>query len=440
MKVFARIHVALVFIFLMASPLQAAKQPPNFIFILVDDLGADQLASYGHPAHRTPNLDRLAREGMQFRTCYTVPVCSPSRALLLTGRYGFRTGWFNFTGRPGSPTATNANYDLGRAEKTFAHMLKQAGYATGLAGRWLEYGNEHAQIPSAGFDEYLVWAIWGDKLPPGVKHTGAWERSGAVTSRYWNPCLIRNGEYVPTQPEDYGPDLVNKFCREFLPRPRYLPFLLYYPMILVQSPYPRVPDVEHPGQRKKGNLQSFVEYTDHLVGKLVDELDRLGLGENTIVFFAGDNGTEGLGKRTATERGARVPFIVRCPGTVKAGVICDALTDFSDVLPTLAEFAGAPLPRGLVLDGRSLAPVLTGKTTRHREWIFSYLEDKRILRDSRWLLEGDGRFYDCGSDRDGQYAEVTTASSREARRARARFDKILQQLPAWDPGGASINN
>lgn len=412
----------------------AATEKPNFVVILADDLGAGELACYGNKTHKTLNLDALAREGMRFRTCYATPVCSPSRVLLLTGRYGFRTGWFNFTGRWGSPTYSNPGYDLGKSETTFAHLLKKAGYVTGLAGRWLEYGHEHIYIPNAGFDEYFIWAIHGDKLPPGVTHTGAWQnREKNTTSRYWHPCLIRDGHYVPTQPDDYGPDLINEFCLDFLRRHRNRPFLLLYPMVLVHSPYQPVPDRANRGQKKPGNLQTYVEYMDHLVGRLLRELDALGLSKNTVVIFAGDNGTEGAGKNTATERGARVPFIVRAPGLVKARAVSDELTDFSDVLPTLAELAGAPLPKDVTFDGRSLVPTFRGEPGTHREWIFSYLRHLRVLRDKRWLLEGDGKFYDCGANRDGNYKDVTDSTDTEVVAARKRFDEILQKLPAGPP-------
>lgn len=406
--------------------------PPNVVVILVDDLGVGELGCYGHPTHRTPNVDRLAQEGMRFQTCYATPICSSSRVLLLTGRYGFRTGWYNFTGRPGSPTRGNPGYDLGKAEITFAHLLKQQGYVTGLAGRWLEWGNEHLQIPSAGFDEYCVWAIHGDRVPPGVKHTGAWENEKAgVTARYWHPCLIQNSKYVPTTPDDYGPDRINEFCRSFIRRHRDQPFLLFYPMILVHDPHHPVPDLQRPGQKKAGNLQSLVEHMDHLVGQLLTELDESGVRENTVVIFAGDNGTWRAGKATATERGAHVPFIVNSPGRVKPGVVSEALTDLSDVLPTLIELAGAPQPENVSIDGRSLVPTLSGEPGVHRDWIFSYLHEMRILRDKRWLLEGDGRFFDCGDSRTSEdYKDVTDSPDPEVRAARRRFEEILREMPA----------
>ena len=408
----------------------AGEAKLNFLIILVDDLGPEQLGCYGSATNHTPHIDKLAEAGMRFRTAYATPICTPSRVLLMTGRYGFRTGWLNFTGRKGSPTVANPDYNLGREEKTFAHLLKDNGYRTGLMGRWLSVGNEHKQIPDAGFSDYQIWGIWGQKLPPGVRHTGAWEREGVVTARYWHPAIIRDGKYVPTQPDDYGPDLMVEYGKNFLRRHKDKPFMLFYPMILVHDPYPPVPDLENPGARRKGDLKSFVEYTDHLTGQLLDELDALGLRESTVVIFAGDNGTMRQGKGTPTEKGARVPLIIRNPKHVKKGVVSDELTDFSDVFPTLMAFAGVSMPEGIDFDGKSLVRALAGSTEEHRPWIYSYFIEGQVLRDKRWLLE-DGRFYDCGSDRDGRgYADVTASTDPDVVAARVRLEGILAPLAA----------
>ena len=408
---------------------QREEDRPNFLIILVDDLGPEQLACYGSKENSTPNIDRLAREGTLFRTAYATPICTPSRALLMSGRYGYQTGWLNFTGRKGSPTATDPNYNFGRAERTFAHVLRDNGYHTGLAGRWLSVGNEHVQIPDAGFTEYQVWGIWGQKLPPGVKHTGEWERKDRVTSRFWHPCIIRDGQYVETRENDYGPDLMLTYCKDFLRRHRDDSFLLFYPMILVHDPYPPVPDLKNPGQRKTGNLKNFVEYTDYITGELMLTIDDLGLRENTIVIFAGDNGTVKAGKGTPTEMGARVPLIVRSPGRVKGGMVSEELTDFSDVFPTLLDFAGIPLPGDFSLDGKSLVSTLVSGQ-EHRPWIYSYFIDGQVLRDKRWLYQ-EGRFFDCGSNRDGVgYVDVTESVDPEVLEMKNRFGRLLEKFAA----------
>ncbi len=404
---------------------------PNFVVIMADDLGAKELGCYGHPTHHTPHLDRLADQGMRFRTCFSTPICSPTRVMIMTGRYGFNTGWYNFTGRPGSPTHKNRDYDLGTAETTFADVLKQRGYATALTGKWQLTGKVPSLIHDCGFDEYMIWA-YKHNLPPGVVHTGAWEnKKRQKTARYWHPSLLRTGEYVQTGPEDYGPDRFADFVIDFIRRHRAKPFCVYYPMCLTHTPWDPTPDLQHPGKKTKGGLQANVECMDRVVGRIVAALDELGLRERTIVLFTGDNGTQGSGKAETTEFGARVPLIVSSPGTIKAGVVSDELVDLTDVLPTLAAFAGAPLSTDRRIDGRSLVPTLRGERGEHRPWIFSYLHEQRVLRDKRWLLEGDGRFYDCGNRRDGTgYVDVTDSSDPTVLAARGRFEKTLKELPA----------
>jgi len=162
----------------------------------------------------------------------------------------------------------------------------------------------------------------------------------------------------------------------------------------------------------------------------------MGLRRNTILFFTGDNGTGGQGKGRPTELGARVPMIVNGPGLVKPIGPCDELVDLSDVLPTLAELAGADLPNDRPIDGRSFAFLLKGKPGEPRDWIFSYLGDRRILRTKRWLLEDNsphhyGRLYDCGTSRDGTgYEEVTDSTDPEVLAVKKEFDEILATKPA----------
>ena len=417
--------------------LGAEVAPPrlNFLFILADDLGAAELGCYGSTEHRTPHLDRLAQEGMRFETCYATPICSPTRVALLTGQYGFRTGWFNLIGSPYSPKPESPDYDVG-ARLTFADVLKTRGYATALAGKWQLSGEPATVIRDCGFDTYRMWAYLHN-LPPGAVHTGSFEdKAKTKPARYWGPCVVEDGKYLPTTEQDYGPDLFNAFIVDFMRRQREHPFCVYYTSPLTHSPHLETPDPQHPGQRWPKGFKSNLEYLDHLVGRLVAAVDELGLTQRTVIFFLGDNGTgSGRGKGEISERGARVPFIVRCPGVVPPGVVSRALTDITDVWPTLADLAGATVPAGHPLDGRSLAPVLRGEKAQHREWIFSFRNRGRILRDERWLLESDAerkveRFFDCGTARDGRgYRNVTDSPDPEVQAARARFARWLQQLP-----------
>jgi arylsulfatase A len=413
------------------------NRPPNLILILADDLGAKELSCYGNTEHDTPHLDRLARTGAQFKTCYTAAICHPTRFEIMTGQYGSRNGVFHFAGRRGGPEPDSPEEQIVN-HVTFAQVLKPQGYATALAGKWQLSGKIPTLVRECGFDEYIIWA-YTHNLPPGVKHEGGYE-GGAKTSRYWHPSVVSNGEYLPTKPDDYGPDMFTDFVIDFARRNKDRPFFIYYPMALTHAPYYSTPTT-NPSQEEKfkhspGKFKENVEYMDKLVGRIVAALDEMGLRENTVVFFTGDNGTGGQGKGQTTELGARVPMIVNCPGVVKPLGPSEELVDTSDVMPTLADFAGAKVPDDRRIDGRSFAPILRGEEGETREWIFSYLGDGRVLRSKRWLLEDNsprhpGRLYDCGASRDGTgYKEVTDSEDPEVLAVKKRFDEILKDLPA----------
>ncbi|MFB3828080.1 MAG: sulfatase-like hydrolase/transferase [Bryobacteraceae bacterium] len=419
----------------LAAPVlgAAGRRPPNFLVILADDLGAKELGCYGNTRHRTPHLDALARTGVQFRTAYATPLCHPTRVELLTGQYGCHSGVYNFAGMRGGPERDSPAEDIGRNHVTFAEVLKTRGYATAISGKWQLSGTLPDLIHECGFDEYSIWALRNHVAPEDMPLFR--ERA-----RYWQPSISRNGRLMRTTVNDYGPDIFTDCLADFMRRKRAQPFLAYLTMPLTHSPHVPTPDTVKPGVDKDANsaknFPACLEYLDKLVGRLVKALEDSGLRENTIIIFTSDNGTGGDGKAQATELGARVPLIVNCPGVVKPRGASDELADLSDILPTLAEFAGAELPRDKVIDGRSLAGYLRGDGAAPRDWIFSFVADRRILRTKRWLLEDNsplhyGRLYDCGSSRDGAgYREVTASRGAEVLAARARFDELLKGLPA----------
>lgn len=416
----------------------ASDKPLNLIVIMADDLGAKELACYGNREHRTPNLDRLARTGVQFKTCYATPICHPTRFEIMTGQYGHHNGVFQFPGRRGGPVAGSPEDDIAR-KVTFAQVLKPLGHATAQSGKWQLTGTIPTLINECGFDEYCMWA-YKHNLPEGVKHTGGWEgKKGTKTSRYWHPSIVKNGKYAPTKPDDYGPDMFTNFVIDFVKRHKDGPFFVYYPMCLTHGPFYATPDTVKSEDQKfenlRTNFKANVEYMDKLVGRIVQALESMGLREKTVVIFTGDNGTGGQGKGQPTELGARVPMIVNCPGLVKPSEPSDELVDLSDILPTLVDFAGAKLPAGLTVDGRSFAPLLRGQEGPTREWIYSYLGDRQILRTKRWLLEDNGpghpgRFFDCGDSRDRTgYKDVTDSTDPEVLAAKKRFKQILADKP-----------
>lgn len=393
---------------------QAARRP-NIVLFMADDLGLECLGAYGGESYHTPNLDRLAAEGMRFTHCYSTPKCVPSRVNILTGRYGFRTGqeW---------------GY-IPPDEVTFGHVLQKAGYATALAGKWqlalLKDDPQH--VRKMGFEESCCWA-W---------HEGP---------RYWQPLIWQNGELREGIEDRYGPEVFTEFLIDFMRENKDQPFLAYYPMALVHSAKSGGKYKEPKGPN--GRYQSFserVKRMDDMVGKLVDAVDELGLAEDTLILFTGDNGTSQSitsirngrkvqgGKGTLKDSGTHVPLIARQPGTVPEGAVCDALIDFSDFLPTFAELAGAELPQDRVIDGKSFAPLLDGCTDTIREYAYTEWKGRAWVRDRRWKLYDDGELYNLETDPLEKTPIDPDKAGETAQQARQRLEAALKRIRERTP-------
>jgi arylsulfatase A len=344
------------------------------------------------------------------------------------------------------PGRGEKGFNLAADNTIFAQLLRQAGYATAICGKWQLRGT----MAEHGFDEHCMWQKYEGFNGPVETEKLRGKRGIYLgrAARYWHPAIVKNDTPVPTTDKDYGPDIFLDFILDFARRNRDRPFLVYYPMCLPhrswdfeagRSGYLPVPELDKDGTKTgrkiAGSLKSNVEYIDTLIGRMVKGLEALGLRDDTVILFTGDNGTAGYGKAKVTrECGPRVPMIVNAPGLVKARGAVDDLADFSDVLPTLCDLAGATLPKGYVVDGQSFAPMLRGNQHKGREWIFSNYADRRMIRDGRWLLDGDGRLYDCGRRRDETgYKNVTTSDAPDAAAARSRLHKILERLPGPTP-------
>lgn len=421
-----------------------AAERPNILLLLCDDIGAHELGVYGHPDHQTPHLDQLARTGIHFETGYATPICHPTRFQLMTGQYAHHNGVYQFPNRPGGPAKADVGVDDITTHLTIGQIFQRAGYATAQCGKWQLSGEHPRLIREAGFDEYCMWA-YRHNLPAGVDHDGLWEgRAGTKTARYWHPSIVQNGEKLPTTIDSYGPDIFSDFAIDFIRRHREQPFFVYYPMALVHGPHWPTPaddprDEDKP-KNAKNNWKSNVEYADHIVGKLVAALDELGVRDNTLFIFVGDNGTGGNGKGRTTELGCRVPFIVNGPGLVNATGACRELVDVSDILPTCCDVAGIELPADHGIDGVSFRSYFEGDLTPKRTWIYQYLGGGRVVRTKRWLLEDNslqefGRLYDCGESRNGDgYREVTNETSPEVLAAKSMMLHILADKPVPDVG------
>jgi len=411
-----------------AADRAARARPPNIIVIMADDLGAECLSSYGSTSYKTPNLDALAKTGIRFLNCYATPLCSPSRAQLMTGRYGFRTGWTNMIER--GEGAVNEFFDPNQ-ERTFGHVLKAAGYATAQSGKWqlAQFQKYPRHVNECGFDEYCCWT---------------WLYDGQRTDRYWQPSVWQNGKLREDVGDQYGEDVFCDFLIDFITRNQAKPFFVYYPMVLVHDPFEPTPDEKKgglDGRKKSGpdvsHFPAMVAYMDKTVGRLVAALDKLKLRENTLILFTGDNGTPRPvtsrtgktvipgGKGTVTHLGSHVPLIASWKGTVPGDRVLHDLVDFTDVLPTLAEVAGAELPRGVKIDGRSFAPQLRGQTGQPREWVYVQLGNASFVRDQHWLLHNDGRFYDI---KDDPFERHDLSAEPQCQEEVARLKKVSESV------------
>jgi arylsulfatase A len=413
--------LGLLFCGALPTPLCAADSPtkPNIIFILADDYGPPGVGCYGGD-FKTPHIDALAARGLRFDYCFSAPLCGPSRAMLMTGRYAFRTGVLdNSTGPVITP----------QKEFSVAKVLKQAGYATAVAGKWrqLSHFTTREDGQAWGFDEFMIWGVSFDQ-----DHG----------ERYWEPRYNQNGQFLADVKDKYGPDLLHDFVVDFIRRHRDKPFFLYYPMPLIHRPTLRTPD-SAPDMKDETTLYADnISYMDKLVGKLMAELDNLKLRQKTLVVFVGDNGNVEKGtirgrtvdgvKGSLREGGSRVPLIASWPGTTPSGKVCKDLIDFTDFFPTLAELAGGKLPTGVTLDGRTFAAQLKGQAAKPRDWVYVQLYGERYVRDPRWKLTHEGQFFDM---QDAPFREIPVpveTADAQTQAARHRLQAVLNNLLAQD--------
>lgn len=410
------------------TSVQTAKRP-NIIFIMVDDMGRDWISCYG-ARHQTPNIDRLAKEGLRYETAWCNPICTPTRVTLLTGQYAFRHGWTHHY-----DVARNGGDGLKWTRfTTFARVVRSAGYRTAIAGKW-QINNLRRQpdaLNQHGFDEHCVWP-------------GAEQGFPETEERYFNGSIMTNGrrETVP-----FGPDTINNFACDFVRRHKDQPFLLYYPMLLTHGPFGATPlNKDNPPQEKATSYAGYVTYMDRLVGRLIDAVDKAGLKQNTVLIFTGDNGSSSpgtlygkpykKGKGQEADWGVHVPFIVRAPSLVpQAGLATRDLVDFTDIYPTFVELSGATLPAGVLLDGKSLVPSLSGDDDpfKKRNWIYSQIGTFRMVRDWQYLLDNREGFYQLSDGRNAvtdplQTKNLFTSQERVIPGRRARLQKILDRFP-----------
>jgi arylsulfatase A-like enzyme len=367
--------------FLLASPL-AAAEPPNVVVIFTDDMGYGDLGCYGHPTIKTPNLDRMAAEGMKFTSFYAAAeVCTPSRAALLTGRLPPRSGMCSDTRRVLFPDSAGG---LPASEVTLAEALKAKGYSTALVGKW-HLGHLPEYLPMKhGFDSFfgLPYVNDMDRVPDkGPKGRAAFF---APKIEYWNVPLMR-GEKIVERPADQH-TLTKRYTEEavkYIKQKKDKPFFLY--LAYAMPHVPLFASKDFAGKSARGLYGDVVEEIDWSVGEVLKAIRDEKIDKKTLVFFTDDNGpwlqfgedggSAGLlrdGKGSTFEGGMRVPGIAWWPGTIPAGVTTQEMASTMDIYVTAIKLAGGEVPTDRPIDGHDITPLLTGKGKSPRDTMFFY--------------------------------------------------------------------
>ncbi len=382
-----------IFWLLFSAGVSFGQPQPNIILIFADDLGYGDIGPFGSRANRTPHLDRLAREGMKFTSFYGAPVCTPSRAQVLTGCYAKRVSLPNVI-FPAAPVGLNP------AEHTVAELLKERGYATMCIGKW-HVGDQPEFLPTRhGFDHYFGLPYSNDMGGPPA---GAQAARGAKTRDTRPPLpLIRDGQVIETVSPVQQDALTERYTQEavkFIRDHRNGPFFLYFPHTAVHVPLH--PGASFKGRSANGPYGDWVEELDGSLGQVMSTVRELELGERTLVLFTSDNGpwlTQGAnggvagplrgGKGGTYEGGMREPTIAWWPGRVPAGGVCNAVAGNIDFLPTFVSLAGGSPPADRQIDGRDISQLLFGRASespREAHYYFSGNE-LQAVRSGPWKL------------------------------------------------------
>ena len=457
-------HLIAAFIVVFATAgLRAADRPPNIVFFLADDLGQGDPGCYGSTFYETPNLDRLAREGAKFTAAYAAcPVCSPTRASILTGQWPQRTGITDYIGAPTRPGQWQRNTKLLPApytdrlatdSPTLAKAMKGAGYATFFAGKW-HLGPEGHWPENHGFDINMGGIDKGG--PYGGKK---------YFSPYGNPRL-------PDGPD--GEHLTDRLATEtakFIEANKDRPFFAYYSFYDVHTPLMARGDLRKKYAEKKQRLNltekwgregerdvrltqdhvvyaAMVEAMDLAVGKVLAKLDELGLRDNTLVIFTSDNGglstSEGWptsnlplrgGKGWLYEGGIREPLLIRWPAVAKAGLVVTTPVSSPDFFPTLLEAAGANPPPDQTLDGMSLVPLLKGNTLPDRAifWHYPHYGNQGGAPGAA-IRRGDWKLIEWAEDNRAELFNITQdqgETNNLANKEPQRVTVLHAELAAW---------
>ncbi len=424
-----RVLSLLAALLLLPSAMSAAtptKPPPNFVVIFIDDMGYGDIGPFGSKINATPHLDRMAEEGMKLTSFYVAaPVCTPSRAALMTGCYPRRVGLARGSGHavlfPGD------KHGLHPDEITIAEVLKDAGYATGCFGKW-HLGDQPQFLPTAqGFDEYFGIPYSND-MWPGLK-------------RWPFPRLpvMRNEKVVDVVEDMAGQaTLCRRFTEAaigFIKKHKEKPFFVYVPHAFVHHPRAASPEFM---ARARDATEAQIEEVDWSAGQILQALRDEGLADRTLVLFTSDNGgSRGCvnkplrgGKGSAWEGGMREPTLAWWPTTIPAGSVCDEVATAMDLLPTFAKLAGARTPADRVIDGKDIMPLLSGTPgakSPHDRFFYHQAGNLRAVRSGPWKLFRDGKLYNLDKDV-GESRNVAAKHPDVVKRLRGYMDAFEKEI------------
>jgi len=380
----------------------ADERPPNFIVVLCDNLGYGDIEPFGSTVHRTPALNRMAREGRKFtHFCVTAGVCTPSRASLLTGCYAQRIG-MHWNPRDGQVLRPLSPYGLSPDETTIAEVLKSQGYATAIVGKW-HLGDQPMFLPTRhGFD-WFYGVPYSDDMTQDVG-----QRIGErLDGNRWPPLPLMQNETVIEAPCDRN-GLTQRYTEqamEWIAEHQHEPFFLYMPHAMPGSTKTPFSSPAFRGKSQNGPWGDSVEELDWSIGVMLDQLEELSIAENTLVIWTSDNGApiqkdpldisrgsnqplHGRGYTTA-EGAFRVPAIVWQPGKVPANTMCHELVSTMDLLPTFAHLSGAAISANRPIDGLDIGPLLYGNAnakTPHKAYFYYRQKQLQAVRLGPWKM------------------------------------------------------
>ena len=418
-KIFSIIIISFLWMYEVCA--QDKIEQPNILLIVADDLGYEKIGSYNDLISFTPNIDKLANQGVMFTKAYASPVCTPSRMSIYTGTYA---STHRYTSVLPVHLGSKESVDFDNKWTTYAQLLRQNGYQTSVTGKWqmgaMEYHPNHCK--SAGFDSWCVWQIWHNEKK---------------TKRYWNATINEDGKIWTEKDSLFGPEVLTNYVIQQMKLSKQLdkPFLIQHNIMLPHVPIVLTPDDKT--KKREPSLDNMIEYMDKQIGILLDAIDKLKIADNTIIIFVGDNGTQseeprvtkkGLvngGKWTLTDGGMHVPLIISSPAILPKDIKYKNLVDITDLYPTICDLSNTKINDSLEIDGISFYNLLMGKEQRERSWVTAGYEDDFVIFDGNWRLHHkENILVDC---RNLPEEKISDVKSTEAKDALAKLTLILNE-------------